>query len=259
MGWAHCRFFQDLGQGSSFSLQFLSKFNMVGENCKGSLGTMNRFILLTLLLMLSGCGSMSYWSDEEEVVTIPSADPYVQKTVMTQVAPYSLELKSLYNVVLQRSNIENRDGELLVWLDFETMDIMTIDDARDLVVNLTEGLLLRLNQQQVLRDLTSNGEVTEYNLFINIRFDSFFAVHIDPLYLGRLVLDEGEVFYYAQTGTYRGRDLKVHHHHRELYLVSKEIISLEMEVKRNQIRSRVDTLKEEAKRRRLIDEQKRGG
>lgn len=242
-----------------FSLQFLSEFNMVGENCKGSLGAMNRFIVWGLLLILSSCSSMNYWSEVEEVVIIPSADPYVQKTVMSQVVPYSIELKSLYNVVLQRSNIENRDGELLIWLDFETMDIMTIDDARDLIVNLTEGLLSRLNQQQVLRDLTSSGEVTEYNLFINIRFDSWFAVHLDPLYLGRLVLDEGEVFYYAQTATYRGRDLKVHHQHRELYLVSKEIISLEMEVKRNQIRSRVDALKDEAKRRRLIDEQKRGG
>lgn len=202
---------------------------------------------------------MSYWSEVEEVVVFPNADPYVQRTVMTQVVPYSLELRALYNVNLQRSTVQIRDGELLIWLDFETMNIMTIDDARDLVVNLTEGLLARLNQQQVLRDLTPNGEITEYNLFINIRFDSWFAVHIDPLYLGRVVLDGGEVFYYAQTGTYRGRDFKVHHQHKELYIVTKEIISLEMEVKRNQIRSRVDTLKEEAKRRRLLDEQKREG
>jgi hypothetical protein len=91
----------------------------------------------------------------------------------------------------------NEQGVTCICMKFRTQAIVEVLEARDLIVAVVEGFLARVNNDPILPLYIKDYPLTADNLHINIEFESFFGKYVDPLYMARVVLDCGLVYYYA--------------------------------------------------------------
>ena len=89
------------------------------------------------------------------------------------------------------------DGIFHICLHFRTQRLVDVCDGRDLIVQLVEGFLKRINSDSTVCGTIRPFPLTADHLKINIEFESFFGRYIDPLYMGRILLENGFVFYYS--------------------------------------------------------------
>lgn len=82
-------------------------------------------------------------------------------------------------------------------LEFISQDVMEVGEARGLMVDLVEGLLVELNQNPILASQFVTYPFGPRNLEIFINFESFFGYFIDPYYVGWMCLDKGWLYMYA--------------------------------------------------------------
>lgn len=82
-------------------------------------------------------------------------------------------------------------------MKFRSQRLLDLCEARDLIVDLVEGFLESVNGNPSLPLYVEDYPLSAANLTINIEFESFFGKYVDPLYMARLKLEDGIVYYYA--------------------------------------------------------------
>lgn len=151
--------------------------------------------LLMLILILSATGCRR----------LPMEEPDYNERVLMQfdteefsqvVWDYVTELK--YD---RRLHLENAmvcyDGESKLRLEFKTMLILEMCEARQLLVDVAEGLLDRVNHSKGAATLVKPYPLTADQLEIYIDFESYYVRYADPYYIGWVVLEEGMSYFYA--------------------------------------------------------------
>jgi hypothetical protein len=91
-------------------------------------------------------------------------------------------------------NTENFTG---LRLEISSQEILEIRDARDLLVDLTDDLLRSINNDPIIADELALGQLSADDLNIEINFESFFGIYVDPFYVGCIKLHHGMAHYYA--------------------------------------------------------------
>lgn len=91
----------------------------------------------------------------------------------------------------------NVDGVLSICMRFRTQRLVDVCEGRDLIVQLVEGFLNRINTDGTIACALNPYPLTADRLQINIAFESFYVRYIDPLYMGRIMLQNGVVYYYS--------------------------------------------------------------
>ncbi len=86
-----------------------------------------------------------------------------------------------------------------ITMNFRTQAIMDLDEGRDLLVYLVEGLLARVNENESLSWDLHSYPFDPTNLKIEIEFESYYTVYVDEDNLGRITLDKGIVNFYSHT------------------------------------------------------------
>lgn len=151
--------------------------------------------VVMVLLTLTGC-IHSYFCCPEEPdyyeqyhVNIPAME-YVTIT-------YAGEMEREKGLFLEDSYACYDDyiEKSLMW--FSSMRLVDMCEGRDLIVYLVEGYLARINEHDQLPYELYNYPFTADNLFVQINFDSFYGFYVDGEYIGRIVLENGWVHYYA--------------------------------------------------------------
>ena len=168
---------------------------------------------------------------------------------------YALELKASNDLFLDRSYAKIDDGQIVVWLSFHTQELADINLTRRIMVDIVEGYIKRMNANAVLVQLNEGYPFDPSNFYINIDFSSFFGQFVDPLYVGRAELtgDEFNTFY-ANTALNKWAELRHNFHmHSEPYWVTKQIVMIEVNAKKEKIKQHIEEIKEAAGRRRLND------
>ena len=114
------------------------------------------------------------------------------------VLAYSRELKTKYKLKLHDAVTYYSDevGMYKLRLDFTTMQIVELCEARFLLVDIVEGFLSRINNNILLRGDLSHRPFSPMNLEIHVTFESFYVLHVDPMYIGFIILEEGTSFFY---------------------------------------------------------------
>ncbi|MEX1013520.1 MAG: hypothetical protein WD595_05495 [Waddliaceae bacterium] len=141
--------------------------------------------LLTLAscALFSGCGG-------------PPPPPYnaVNVTEVSRLVNiYAVKLKYEKGLKLTDSVVYHDWRLNRVRLDFTTMNIMDLCEARELLVDLVEGLLERLNDNSIIAMDAASRPMTNCDLEIYINFESFFVEYVDPTYTGIICMKDGIV------------------------------------------------------------------
>lgn len=176
-------------------------------------------VLIFLCTLLPGCGTRVIkegWKkkiDSEEISRI--------------VLYFSAKLKKEKCLELEDSKVCYDDKIEYIYLKYSSMDLITMCEARLLLVELVEEFLERINQNSLIKFQTLNRPFTADDLKIEINFESFYATYIDPLYIGLISMDNGMVTYYAANirillNDWSDQRIEPYFKSRELALIKKE-------------------------------------
>jgi hypothetical protein len=184
---------------------------------------MRYLILLLLLLSLQGCSKYA-------PVQIIDTDEVTRQAVL-----FSHEMKAEHHLHLEHAYYcENRDDLLkTIYLEYWTQDQFEICKARHVLVDVVEGFLRRINENEILRHARANLPFTPLNLEIVIRSTTFYGKYIDILLTERICMKDGIVRFIAFDAspdvTNRIYVSDYLHEHREDYGVTLANVSAELE------------------------------
>lgn len=127
----------------------------------------------------------------DRVLVYDNADDMSQ--IIWGLAP---EWKYEYHLRLERSYLISGEDRDVIHIEFSSQDILELCQARQLLVDVVEGLLERVNASPLAQAL-SPEPFTADNLEIYIDFQSFFGLYVDPFYIGWAAVIEGMSYFYA--------------------------------------------------------------
>lgn len=172
--------------------------------------------------------------------TVVGSGPWVQKIDSEEasrlVLNFSAKMKKTHYLDLEDSRLEYDDNIKKWCLYYSSQRLLTLAEARQLIVTLVEEFLYRVNNHTVLSFQLGSYPFTADDLMVRINFESFFGRYVDPLYIGLIQLSCGCVHFYAfdikdETGIDWSHDrFEPYFKSRELALIEREVEVPEYEV-----------------------------
>ncbi len=197
-------------------------------------------VLSVLSIALSGCGCMSSCctffnpdSKDEELIRGDGTAGYevINSAPVTSIVQnLAVDAKHKQHLRLEQAKSYYDGGLKTIQLEFISQDIIEMCEARELIVDLTENLLAKLNQDPVLAGDFVSYPFTPCNLEIYITFESYFGKYVDCSYIRWIGLEDDMVTYYTfdLIDNVKNR----WHSRRETYATSREIVVYEREAER---------------------------
>lgn len=187
---------------------------------------MLRFILWlwvpVFMFMLTGCRQ----------VEVP-AGPWIKKIDSEEmsrlVINFSRKMKIDHHIELEDSRVEYNDYIKKVYLEYSSQRLLTVYEARLVMVELVEEFLQRVNNHTVLSFELERFPLTASDIEVKINFESFYGIYSDPLYVGLAWLKCGCVHFYAFDIKDRISDIDWSHDRWEPYFKSRELALLKKE------------------------------
>lgn len=180
-----------------------------------------KFLCLAIIIM--GC----------QKVTVPAgAGVWVKKIDSEEISRivinFSRKMKQEHFIELEDSRVEYNDFVKKIYLEYSSQKLLTVYDARLLMVELVEEFLYRLNNNTIVSFELERFPFTADDIEVKINFESFYGRYIDELYVGLAWLKCGCVYFYAfdikdETGIDWSHDRwEPYFKSRELALLKKE-------------------------------------
>lgn len=110
---------------------------------------------------------------------------------------YLAYLRHEKHLRLEDSRIFYNETINTVRMEFTSQDVLEVREARFLLVDVVEGLLAELNKNPVLAPEFVTYPLTPDQLEIYIDFESFHGIHVDPYYVGYIMLEAGMAHFWA--------------------------------------------------------------
>lgn len=159
------------------------------------------------------------------------AGPWVKKIDSEElsriVINFSTKMKVYKHLELEDSWASYDDYVTKLCLRYTSQRLLTVYDARLLMVELVEDLLNRLNNNQIISFELDHFPFTANDLDVRIDFESFHGRYIDEQYVGLVWLQAGCVDFYAFDRKDRSLNgIDWDHHRFEPYSKSKELALL---------------------------------
>jgi hypothetical protein len=82
-------------------------------------------------------------------------------------------------------------------MQISSQEILEVDDARNLLVDFVEELLKAINLDPLIASQLTTVPFTADQLHIEINFESYLGLFIDPFYIGCVELEHGMAHYLA--------------------------------------------------------------
>lgn len=140
---------------------------------------------------------------------------------------FSTKMKIDKHLELEDSSATYDDYILELCLHYTSQRLLTLYDARLILVELVEEFLWRLNNNSIVSFELDHFPFTANDLVVKITFESYHGRYSDPLYIGSVCLRKGCVHYCAfdcKDSTYNGIDWR--HFRSEPYSKAKELALL---------------------------------
>jgi hypothetical protein len=174
-------------------------------------------LLMLLVAILTGC--------QPKVV---GQGPWVQKIDSEELSRiiinFSVKMKIDKHLELEDSWASYDENILKLCLRYSSQRLLTLYDARLLMVEVVEELLYRLNNNMIISYELDHFPFTASDLDVKLNFESFYGRYLDELYIGLAWLQAGCVHFYAfdrKDASLNGIDWD--HHRFEPYTKSREL------------------------------------
>lgn len=148
--------------------------------------------LLALMILLVGHGCAPPKTMYEERVKVQADTQDLSELIWD----YTIYLERDRRLFLKNSYVAAAENESFIRFEFTSQLILEMCQARDLLVDVTEGFLERLNQSPVAKELMPYP-FDAHHLEIYIYLESFHGEYVDPFYVGWIALEKGMAYYYA--------------------------------------------------------------
>ncbi len=177
-----------------------------------------RFLLLFLsVITLISCNrtpQQNYWVEKINAEEL-------SRVILT----YANELKHEKRMRLEDSKVSYKDHIHIIHMEFISQDILELKEARELLVDIVEGFLDRLNDDPYL-ERDSEGPITADNLEIYVNFQSYFGEYDDQFYVGWMGLNNGSSYFYA-FDIKQFEEIDWWHYRSEWYYKSRQFVEIE--------------------------------
>lgn len=182
----------------------------------------NRLFIWMIIFgaMITGCTPTVYH-------TGPMVKRIDSEALSKLVIDYSVKLKSDHRLYLEDSWVAYDDYIKRMCLQFSSMRLVTVEEARRLIVELVEGLLERVNKHILLSYELDKYPLTARELDVKINFESFHGMFSDEQYVGLIWLQCGCVHFYAFDR--KDPNIDWDHHRFEPYSKSRELALIKKE------------------------------
>jgi len=191
-----------------------------------------RVLIGLFLIGLTGCsssGDFYLFTDDAPIPTLP-----VREINSAEITAVIQDIEVEYNkdrhLQLQQAKTFYADGITAIQLEFISQDIIEMKEARGLIVDLTESLLARLNQNPVLGVQFASYPFTSESLEIYIEFESYFGRYVDPYYIQWICMEDDIIGYYIFD--LEDNMKRCWHVRKETYATSREIIVYQREAEK---------------------------
>lgn len=111
------------------------------------------------------------------------------------IIPYAVELGHTHRLRFEDSKVYYDDFTQRFRVIWSTQQIVEICEARDLLVNVVEGLLERLNASSQVIASFDHYPITADDLEIYFFYESYYVEYVDPTYMAFVSLHDGMVRY----------------------------------------------------------------
>lgn len=150
---------------------------------------------LFFLIALTCCAA-----PQDSVITVPRVRENLPTsedlTLLT--IDFSRELLNKHRLVLYDTAITYEDrGIKKLRLDYISQASVELKEGRDVIVDVAEGFLDRINSHPSLNGAFIDGPANVENLDIHITYQSFFNKYVDNEYLAYIILERGMSFFYS--------------------------------------------------------------
>lgn len=161
--------------------------------------------LLIVPIIFSGCCWMDCCDDCEALGPEPECVKVIDAPEIVHAIQHFLPyLRHEKHLRLEDAGVYYGDYIHTIRMQFISMDVMEIREARMLLVDLVEGLLAELNQNPILAPEFITYPLTPLSLEIYIDFQSYYGMHCDPYFVGWMKLEKGTSYFYAFDLKYNG-------------------------------------------------------
>lgn len=137
---------------------------------------------------------------------------------------FSVKMKIDKHLELEDSWASYDDTIFRISLRYSSQRLLTLYDARLLLVEVVEEFLYRLNNNTIIGFELEHFPFTANDLDIRLNFESYYGRYVDELYIGMVWLQGGCAHYYAfdrKDPSLNGIDWD--HHRFEPYSKSREL------------------------------------
>ncbi|HRD55852.1 MAG TPA: hypothetical protein PLC42_05585 [Parachlamydiaceae bacterium] len=182
-------------------------------------------ILLFLSTFLTSC------HPPKEYRPLPGIE---NESVMWAVLPFAINLQHDKKLRLEDAVATyGGNGTYIrkIKLCFISQSIFELREARDLLVDITDSFIEAINNDSTLGPLTSSFPLSSDDIEICIKFESYFGLYVDKLYIHWMLLQDGWSYFYAfdLTNEYNtwDRDCECWHQRIEPFYKSRQIVTIQ--------------------------------
>lgn len=185
------------------------------------------FLALSLLL-LSGCCELFRFRPHSHYIPKASEgqiEDINYPAIVDTVFGYGTELRCTKKLTLC-SSCALVDGKVdKLRLEFISQQLFDLQQARELLVDVVEGLIPRVNFNVALATSMDHRPFTPNDVEIIIRFESFYGYFTDSNFTGRIDLKNGSVTY-SSFALYNS-DRDPWHCKTEAYTLSRQLVTID--------------------------------
>lgn len=184
-----------------------------------------RIISFILILILASCGCPSVPNCAAVASRGPWAKTVDVEPISAEIINYAVKLRHEFGLRFEDSKIYYDEFVNQIRIIFSTQAIIELKEARELTVDVMEGLLERLNSNPAIASQFEFGEVSADQIELYIAFESYFNTYVDQEYIGWVSVYDGLAHYYSATLKYPYGDYW--HGRTEPYFKSLEFVTYE--------------------------------
>lgn len=186
---------------------------------------MHKLSLFFLLMCLTSC---SFYRSLVPPPPPPPPQYVLHKEEVTRIVQeFAEEMKEEKDLSLEHAYTCYDNSIRTVQLQFISQDLIELCEARELIVDMTERLLAKLNQDPILGPDLSNFPFRPSNLEIYITFESYFGKYVDPMYIMWICMEDNSIYFYTFDLLYSPN--RCWHVKHESYPTSREIVVYQRE------------------------------
>jgi len=155
--------------------------------------------------------------------------PWIKKVDTEEVSriviTYSTELKYERHLYLEDAKVMYNDGIEKIKLCYITQDILEMCEARELLVDVVEGMLDRINSDPGIASQLTYMPLSSDQMEVSIVCETFWGQYGDSKYINWILLQDGMAHYYDQD--IENRYLDIFYVRHEPYFKSLEFATIE--------------------------------